>query len=127
MRDDDKDLYAGLIRLHILHHAVEEGPVYGLWLMEELARHGYQLSAGTIYPILHRLEEKGYLASRLERVGSRSRRLYDATDAGEKAFAVAKHRVWELFGELFEQSGQPTPPASSDSARKGSQKRKKRS
>jgi PadR family transcriptional regulator PadR len=72
---DDKDLYAGLIRLHILHHAVEEGPIYGLWMIEELARHGYRLSAGTLYPILHSLERKGYLRSVTEQVGARTRRV----------------------------------------------------
>jgi PadR family transcriptional regulator PadR len=57
---DDRYLYAGLIRLHLLHHAVKE-PIYGLAMIEELGRHGYKLSAGTLYPILHGLEEKGYL------------------------------------------------------------------
>ena len=44
---DDRFLYAGLIRLHVLHHAVKE-PIYGLAMIEELARHGYKLSAGTL-------------------------------------------------------------------------------
>jgi PadR family transcriptional regulator PadR len=55
---DERYLYAGLIRLHVLHHAVKE-PVYGLAMIEELGRHGYKVSAGTLYPILHGLEEKG--------------------------------------------------------------------
>ena len=59
---DDKDLYAGLIRLHILHHATKE-PIFGFWMVEELARHGYKVSTGTLYPILHGLERKGYLRS----------------------------------------------------------------
>lgn len=101
---DDKDLYAGLIRLHVLHHAVEEGQVYGLWLIEELGRHGYRLSAGTLYPILHGLERKGYLRSSEQREGSRRRRVYRATRKGVEALAVAKQRVSELFGELFEPS-----------------------
>jgi DNA-binding PadR family transcriptional regulator len=58
----DRDLYSGLIRLHILYHAVRE-PIYGLGIMEELGRHGYKLSAGTLYPLLHGLEKKGYLHS----------------------------------------------------------------
>src|SRR5208282_6871387 len=65
---DDKSLYSGLIHLHILHHAGEE-PLYGIWIAEELARHGYKLSAGTLYPILHGLENKGYLRSHLKRDG----------------------------------------------------------
>lgn len=98
---DDRYLYAGLIRLHVLHHAVKE-PVYGLAMIEELARHGYRLSAGTLYPTLHGLEEKGLLVSTEERVGSAVRRVYRATPAGTQALAAAKLKVRELFGELFE-------------------------
>ena len=60
--NDDRDLYSGLIRLHVLHHAAKE-PIFGLGMLEELARHGYSMSAGTLYPILHGLEKKGYLRS----------------------------------------------------------------
>jgi PadR family transcriptional regulator PadR len=55
---DVRQLYSGLIRLHILHHAVKE-ETFGLGMIEELAGHGYKLSPGTLYPILHRLEENG--------------------------------------------------------------------
>lgn len=98
---DDKDLYSGLIRLHILHHAAEE-PIFGLAIIEELGRHGYKLSAGTIYPILHGMEAKGYLRSSEKRFGRTVRRFYRATAKGRKALANAKEKVRELFGELFE-------------------------
>jgi DNA-binding PadR family transcriptional regulator len=98
---DDKDLYSGLIRLHILHHAAEE-PIFGLAIMEELARHGYKLSAGTLYPLLHGLERKGYLKSSDKRDGKGRRRVYRATRSGKLALAAAKGKVRELFGELFE-------------------------
>jgi len=94
-------LYTGLIRLHVLHHAAEK-PVYGTWIMEELQHHGYKLSPGTLYPMLHGLEKKGYLRSREERRGAQSRRLYAITALGRKALADAKMKVRELFGELFE-------------------------
>lgn len=97
----DRDWYSGFIRLHILHHAAHE-PVFGLGIMEELARHGYKLSAGTLYPILHGLELKGYLRSSVEREGKRSRRIYRATPNGRRALKAAKVKVKELFGELFE-------------------------
>jgi PadR family transcriptional regulator, regulatory protein PadR len=99
--DRNQDLYSGLIRLHILHHACEE-PIFGLGMIEELGRHGYKLSAGTIYPMLHRLETSGLLRSQEQRNGRRRRRTYRATSAGEKALAAAKQKVWELFSELFE-------------------------
>lgn len=97
----DQDLYGGLIRLHILHHAAER-PVFGLWFIEELARHGYRLSPGTLYPLLHGLERKGYLRSTSERSGKSARRVYRATPLGRKVLAAAKGKVSELFGELLE-------------------------
>ena len=97
----DRDLFAGLIRLHVLHHAAKE-PVYGLAMIEELGRHGYRLSPGTLYPVLHGLEAKGYLRSREERIGRTVRRLYRATPRGKRALAAAREKVRELFGELLE-------------------------
>jgi PadR family transcriptional regulator, regulatory protein PadR len=98
---EDRDLYAGLIRLHVLHHAAHE-PIFVFGIVEELARHGYKLSAGTLYPILYALERKGYLLSREERVGERARRFYTATSKGRRALEHGKVKVRELFGELFE-------------------------
>jgi DNA-binding PadR family transcriptional regulator len=98
---DDKDLYAGLVRLHILYHA-DEGPVFGLAIIEELRRHGYDLSPGTLYPMLHGLERKGYLRSRKEGSGQRARRVYRITARGRAALRDAREKVKELFGELLE-------------------------
>jgi DNA-binding PadR family transcriptional regulator len=97
----DKDLYSGLIRLHILHHACQE-PIFGAGIIEELARHGYQLSPGTLYPLLHGLEERGYLRSSGKSSGGQSRRVYRATPKGRKALIAAKVKVRELFSELLE-------------------------
>jgi len=98
---DDKEFYIGLIRLHILHHAGEE-PIFGLGIIAELRRHGYDLSPGTLYPILHALERKGYLRSRPQRKGKSARRVYTLTPAGRTALRDAKEKLKELFGELFE-------------------------
>ena len=97
----DRGLYSGLIRLHILHHAVE-GPVFGLGMLEELARHGYRISPGTLYPLLHGLEKKGYITAREVRKGKSLRKVYRATPAGRKALAAAKVKVREFIDELFE-------------------------
>jgi DNA-binding PadR family transcriptional regulator len=99
--DDDRDLYSGLIRLHILHHAAEE-PIFGLGMAEELARHGYRISPGTLYPLLHGLEKKGYLKATQVRNGRSLRQVYRATARGRKALAGARQKVRELFGELIE-------------------------
>ena len=97
-----QDLYSGLIRIHILFHACE-GPIFGLGMIEELGRHGYRISPGTLYPMLRSLENKGLLRSRKVRVGQWTRWEYRATAEGHKALRVAKRRVQELFGEIFEQ------------------------
>jgi DNA-binding PadR family transcriptional regulator len=94
-------LYSGLIRLHILHHASIE-PIFGLGMIEELGRHGYRLSPGTLYPIMHGLEKKGLLRSKVLLAGGKIRRVYSITRSGRKALDSAKGRVRELFGELFE-------------------------
>jgi DNA-binding PadR family transcriptional regulator len=98
---DNRDLYSGMIRLHILHHAENEA-IFGAGMAEELARHGYKISPGTLYPILHGLEKRGYLTSEKERSGKSIRRLYRITASGRRALKTAKLRVSELFGELIE-------------------------
>jgi DNA-binding PadR family transcriptional regulator len=97
----DRDLYSGLIRLHVLHHAAAE-PIFGLGMMEELGRHGYRISPGSLYPLLHGLERKGYLRSRQQRNGKSLRKVYRATALGRKALEAAKIKVRELFRELME-------------------------
>lgn len=97
---EDRDLYGGLIRLHVLFHA-SEAPIFGLGIIEELGRHGYRLSAGTLYPILHAMERKGYLRAGGARSGRRSRKVYTITRRGTAALNEARHKVKELFGELF--------------------------
>lgn len=96
----DRTLYTGLVRLHLLHHAAES-PIFGQEMIDELARHGYRLSAGTLYPILHGMEQRGLLRSRSVQHNGRVRRMYRVTPAGRKALVVARTRVRELFGEMF--------------------------
>jgi len=98
---DARQLYSGLIRLHILHHAAKEG-IFGLGMIEELARHGYKLSPGTLYPVLHGLEGNGLLRSEEHTLAGKIRRVYRATPAGQRVLKAAKEKVRELFGELFE-------------------------
>ena len=92
----------GAVKLHILHHAAH-GEVHGAWMSEELARHGYRISPGSLYPLLQGLEKKGYLRSAEQRRGKSRRRVYRATPLGRKALAASKNRVRELFHELIEE------------------------
>src|SRR6266436_7872786 len=88
----DRDLYSGLIRLHVMHHATEE-PIFGLGMIEELRRHGYRISPGSLYPLLHGLEKKGYLSARERRNGKSLRKVYRATPLGRKALKAARSKV----------------------------------
>lgn len=104
---EHQDLLAGFVRVHIVHHAAE-GDLYGLSMIEELAHHGYKISAGTLYPMLHGLERKGYLTSRKERYGRTYRRFYRSTPLGRKALSV----VWKRLNELFDEvDGKTAGPA----------------
>jgi DNA-binding PadR family transcriptional regulator len=100
-----QEIYSGLVRIHILYHACQ-GPIFGLGMIEELRRHGYRLSPGTLYPLLHGLEIKGFLRSRELRSGRSIRRVYRATAAGRKALALAREKVKELLGELLEEDSE---------------------
>jgi len=102
----NRDLMAGFVRLHVLNHA-NAGPIFGIGIIERLAFHGYVLSPGTLYPILHGLERDGFLQSRDEVAGNRRRRIYEITDSGQRALILSKMRLWELFKEVFEHELSP--------------------
>jgi PadR family transcriptional regulator, regulatory protein PadR len=93
------DLLAGFIRLHVLHHAAQH-EIYGQWMIDELARHGYRLSPGTLYPMLHAMEQRGYLVSRVERSGRSRRTLHRATKFGLQGLTLARERIRELSGPV---------------------------
>jgi DNA-binding PadR family transcriptional regulator len=95
-----RELFLGFIRMHILFHATE-GPVYGTELMEELARHGYRIGPGTLYPILHALEAGGYLRRATQVVSGRVRKYYRATPAGRRLLVRAQVQLLELAHEVL--------------------------
>jgi DNA-binding PadR family transcriptional regulator len=104
-----REFFLGFIKIHILHHAGEE-PVYGLALIAELRRHGYELSPGTLYPVLHQLETAGYLR-RIDRVVSgKVRKYYVLTRRGEQALGDARAKIAELVGEVLEARKSPRVP-----------------
>lgn len=104
-----RDFFLGFIKIHILHHAEQE-PVYGLALIEELARHGYELSPGTLYPILHQLEAKGYLLPEERVVGGKVRKYYSITVQGQAALVEARQKIQELVAEVLEGHGPTSLP-----------------
>jgi DNA-binding PadR family transcriptional regulator len=96
-----REFQRGAVLLHILHHA-SEGEIHGAWMSAELAEHGYEISPGTLYPTLHRMEAEGLLRSRRTVVEGKSRRCYEATAAGRKALEAARKALRELADEVLE-------------------------
>jgi DNA-binding PadR family transcriptional regulator len=96
-----REFLRGAVRLHVLHHAAET-PVHGAWMAAELARHGYEISPGTLYPTLHRMEEEGLLTSDHEVVDGRRRRLYRATAEGRRTLQEMRRALRELADEVLD-------------------------
>lgn len=96
-----RHFFLGFVKIHILHHAAEE-PIYGLAIIEELRRHGYDLSPGTLYPILHGMERDGYLQHHNKTVAGKVRKYYTITDQGREALLEARQKIRELVDEVLE-------------------------
>ncbi|MEW5920500.1 MAG: PadR family transcriptional regulator [Bacillota bacterium] len=96
-----RKLFLGFIQVHVLYHA-GEGPIYGSWIIEELKRHGYDISAGTLYPLLHELYKQGLLEKHDEVVKGKVRKYYILTAAGVEVLQEARQKALELVKELTE-------------------------
>lgn len=94
-----RKLFLGFIHIHILHHAKEQ-PVFGVWMVEELREHGYNISSGTLYPILHSLEADGLLQREDRNVEGKIRKYYTTTEKGNAVLNEARKKAYELFKEI---------------------------
>jgi PadR family transcriptional regulator, regulatory protein PadR len=100
VKELEREILLSLWKAHILHHAGEK-PLHGQWVILELRRHGYEISAGTLYPLLHRMERVGWLKGKVERDGGkRARKNYGLTSEGRKALTVVRKQVKELYEEV---------------------------
>jgi DNA-binding PadR family transcriptional regulator len=98
----DRQFFLGFVRTHVLFHAAE-GSICGVDITEELAHHGYSLSPGTLYPLLHALAEAGYLRCIPKVEQGRTRKYYSITKHGRWALSEAKKRLKELVEEVLEE------------------------
>jgi DNA-binding PadR family transcriptional regulator len=99
-----REILLSFWKVHILHHA-EEGPIYGQWIAEELRRHGYSISPGTLYPLLKRMEKNGWLKSTTcNNSSAHARREYRLTQDGSRILAFIRSQVKELHHEVIEES-----------------------
>lgn len=122
MADIVRDVFLAFVRVHLLHHAAEK-PIYGMEMMEELGRHGYKLSPGTVYQIFGGLVDAGFLRSDPVVVEGKVRKYYSITPAGRKALAEFKEKIRELVGEALYGEAEPQGKAKTQSKAKTSPKR----
>jgi PadR family transcriptional regulator PadR len=106
-----RDVFLAFVRVHVLHHAAKE-PVFGVEMMDELKRHGYDISPGTLYPMLHALEESGVLVSTQEVVQGKKRKYYRTTKAGDALLRELRAKIGELVEEVLDhhEHGKPRRP-----------------
>ncbi|MBW1867540.1 MAG: PadR family transcriptional regulator [Deltaproteobacteria bacterium] len=99
-----REILLGLIKIHILYHAAK-APVVGQWMLRELAGHGYEISPGTMYPLLQRMEKNGWLRCEVApRGGARARKSYYLTDKGQEVLSLLRGRVEELWHEIGDET-----------------------
>ena len=102
-----REILLGFWKVHILHHATEH-PVVGQWLLAELRQHGYDVSPGTIYPLLKRMEQNGWLRCRVDSAGGRTaRRYYSTTARGRAVLQRARAMAAELHAEIGSHADDP--------------------
>ena len=119
MADIVRDVFLAFVRVHLLHHAADK-PIYGVEMMEELGRHGYKLSPGTLYPIFAGLVEAGFLRSDSVVIEGKVRKYYSITSGGRKALAEFKEKIRELVGEAL--YGEAEPQVKSKTRQHGSRR-----
>ncbi len=97
-----RDLELAFIKIHILYHADTEA-VFGVGLMDELARQGYEISPGTLYPILAKMESGGFLTCETRTVAHKQRKYYRITSEGRKLLNRMREKIKALYQEVIEQ------------------------
>lgn len=96
-----KNFFLCFIRIHVLYHTGKR-PFYGQELKEELEEHGYRISYGTLYPLLHSLCADGYVTREDRNVNGKIRKYYSLTGKGESVLAEAREKIRELVDEVME-------------------------
>ena len=100
MNTVNREILLSFWKVHILHHASEE-PIHGQWILTELRRHGYEISPGTLYPLLNRMERLGWLRCKSDPEGGRrARKDYRLTKEGQKVLELIKAQIKELHREV---------------------------
>lgn len=112
----EREFLLAFWKVHILHHAAEDRGVYGQWMLEELHRHGYRISPGTLYPILTRMAVRGWLRADQPRRTNEAR-VYRLTPAGAAVLERIQDALGELYGEAGRKGGRVRPKRRSSTTR----------
>ena len=105
-----REILLSFWKIHLLHHAAE-GPIYGQWAIGELRRHGYDISPGTLYPLLKRLERHGWLkCERDPKASKNSRQSYALTEEGQRVLDLIRNQLKELYREVISETGEDQEP-----------------
>jgi PadR family transcriptional regulator, regulatory protein PadR len=110
-----RDLLLGFVKIHVLYHASKE-PIFGVGITAELEQHGYRLSPGTLYPLLHNLEAANFLEREDRVVGGKIRKYYVITPLGRRALAEARSKAIDLVAEVTEDTAPPMRPRKAPAA-----------
>ena len=96
----NREILLSFWKVHILHHAAESS-IHGQWILTELRRHGYEISPGTLYPLLNRMQRLGWLKCKVAPDGGRrARKDYRLTNEGRKILGVIREQMKELHKEV---------------------------
>ncbi len=85
-------LYKGCLEPIILQLLKNNGRMYGYQitqLVKETTKGELNITEGALYPLLHKLEEQGIVATEIEQVGNRMRKYYSLTKQGKKETNLA--------------------------------------
>ena len=94
----DRSLVSGSTMM-LLMKLLEEKDMYGYEMIENLrekSKNVFELKAGTLYPLLHGMEEKGYVDSYEQEAAGKTRKYYSLTAAGRKQLRV-KEGEWKEY------------------------------
>ena len=106
MKEINREILLSFWKVHVLHHASQE-PLHGQWMINELRHHGYDISPGTLYPLLQRMERLGWLKGKADpRGGKRARRDYRLTIEGRKVLELVRKQIRELYAEVVAETGE---------------------
>ncbi len=95
-----REILLSFWKVHILHHAAES-PVHGQGILNELRRHGYDISPGTLYPLLSRMVRLGWLKCKADpKGGRRARKDYRLTRQGRSVLGMIRGQIQELYEEV---------------------------